>query len=639
MPDKYDVPLMYRSQIEGRCQLQRILKKEELIKVANEDKIAPKQYAERWTDEWLKVHEDQVIPKNSISSSENGPKEYEISWRFVRNGGQDKAMIRPTIGAFGLPFYPGSSMKGAFRQGCTTQEQRDLYCGKELEDGKFQPGILRFHGGYPVNENWKQNLVDIVHPQQGWQVKVKNATTKPERESAYALISLYKPKINFGISSQLSETNWEEVWQIWEKALGAGIGCRVSSGYGQTNKITGDVLYEVKLQGQGAASKLLDNGSEFRPNIFRAALRGHALRIFGGLNQALAEDIVDELFGGIRSGKEKVGLLGMAFVPDSPKWRSADPKDPEEAYDVTGKLIWRLSGKLKESEDRDSLAELVKKLTQFAMLLGGFGKSWRRADHRIFYPTYTKHLIGCHWEWMKDSDNEVRDLKDVDKLINQVQEAAKQWMNKRGFEVKQLPASQPTPTPAPAPVQNDSRNQNLKRPVPRSVIQQAKPAETEVWREAWRKDNVQVWGRIAENSLKSLVIPWLHSSERQAQQRGNHHHNQNRKPVNQSNVLALQKPDKPSNQNARPVIYRTSVTGRVKDKSKSNEPTQIGRLWHRMYPVGNLIKDVHNASKTKGKPVPCLELLTIFPDGSDEFNNFLKFLKSEPGGFKRLWPQ
>ncbi|PSB53930.1 RAMP superfamily protein [filamentous cyanobacterium Phorm 6] len=607
------VPLMFQAQAKGRSQLQ----------------YAAVNDAQKCVSEWT----NQTYSKAPYlgESDSNKTKTYQIQWRFVTNGGQFDGIIFPALGAFGLPFYPGSSMKGAFCQACTEDQKQRYRLTKDLDE----PSFLRFHGGYPVND-WTQKLVDIVHPQQDFQVK------NDAKHGAYALVSLYKPKINFGISSQLANTNWKEVWEIWEKALGTGIGCRVSSGYGQTNKITGDVLYEVKLQGQGAASKLLDDGLEFRHNIFRAGLRGHALRIFGGLNQAKAEDVVDELFGGIRSGNEKVGLLGMAFVPDYPDWRSADPKDPEEAYDVTGKLIWRLSGKLEKSEDRDSLAELVKKLTQFAMLLGGFGKSWRRADHRIFYPTYTKHLIGCHWEWMKDSDNEVRDLKDVDKLINQVQEAAKQWMNKRGFEVNQLPASQPAPTHAPAPVQNDSRTPNLKRPVHRPVIQQAKAAETEVWREAWRNDNVQVWGRIAENSLKSLVIPWLHSSEtssNRTQERGNYHQNPPKKSLNQSNNLAFQRTPNSENKNARPVIYRTSVTGRVKDEKKSNEPTQIGRLWHRMYPVGNLIKDVHNASKTKGKPVPCLELLTIFPDSSDEFKNFLTFLKSEPGGFKRLWPQ
>lgn len=601
------VPLMFQAQTKGRSQLQ----------------YAAVQDAQKCVSQWT----NQTYPDapDLDRNASNQTKTYQIQWRFVTNGGQFDGIIFPALGAFGLPFYPGSSMKGAFCQACTEEQKQRYRLTKDLDE----PSLLRFHGGYPVND-WTQKLVDIVHPQQDFQVK------NDASHGAYALISLYKPKINFGISSQLAETNWEEVWQIWEKALGAGIGCRVSSGYGQTNKITGDVLYQVELRGQGAASKLLDNGLEFRPNIFRAALRGHALRIFGGLNQAKAEDLVDELFGGIRSGKEKVGLLGMAFVPDYPEWRSADGKD---GYDVTGKLIWRLSGKLEKSEDRNSLAELVKKLTQFAMLLGGFGKSWRRADHRIFYPKYTKHLIGCHWEWMKDSDNEARSLEDVNKLINQVREAAKQWMKKRGFEVKQLPASQPAP--APAPVQNDSRNPNLKRPVHRPVIQQAKAAETEVWREAWREDIVQVWGRT-ENALKSLVIPWLHSSETSknpTQERGNYDRNAPKNSLNQSNNLALQRTPNPSNKSARPVIYRTSVTGRVKNRDKSEDPTQIGRLWHRMYPVGNLLKDVDNASKTKGKATAYLELLTIFPDGSDEFKNFLMFLQSEPGGFKRLWPQ
>jgi len=622
------VPLMFQAQAKGRSQLQ----------------YAAVQDAQECVSQWTNQTYAEAPDLGESDSKRTKP--YQIQWRFVTNGGQFDGMIFPALGAFGLPFYPGSSMKGAFCQACTEEQKQRYRLAKDLDE----PSLLRFHGGYPVND-WTQKLVDIVHPQQNFQVK------SDASHGAYALISLYKPKINFGISSQLADTNWKEVWEIWEKALGAGIGCRVSSGYGQTNKITGNVLYEVELRGQGAASKLLDSGLEFRPNIFRAALRGHALRIFGGLNQAKAEDLVDELFGGIRSGKEKVGLLGMAFVPDYPEWRSADGKD---GYDVTGKLIWRLSGKLEKPEHsnlsseqktlvikqhRDSLAELVKKLTQFAMLLGGFGKSWRRADHRIFYPTYTKHLIGCHWEWMNDRHNQVRELKDVDILINQVQEAAKEWMEKRGFEVKQLPAT-PSPPPAPAPVtapvQDDPNKPKLKRPLYKPpAVQKSETDQKEVWREAWRKDNVQVWGRTADNSLKSLVIPWLHSSESstQAQPRGNHNHNQIRRPVNQSNSLALQRKPNPSNRNTRPVIYRTSVTGRVKDEYKSDEPTQIGRLWHRMYPLGNLLKDVNNASKTKGKPTPCLELLTIFPDGSDEFNNFLKFLQSEPGGFKQLWPK
>ena len=542
------VPLMFQAQAKGRSQLQYI----------DKNKQPQEQDSYKWAAQWT----EQAYPSPPDFGDKTSTKTYQINWRFVTNGGQFEGIIFPALGAFGLPFYPGSSIKGAFCQACTEEQKQRYRLTKDLDE----PSLLRFHGGYPVND-WTQNLVDIVHPQQKWQVKTHDTHKKPTGETGFALISLCQPVLEFGISSLLSETDWDEIWSIWEKALGDGIGCRVSSGYGQTNKITGDVLYQVELRGQGAASKLIDNKFEFRPNIFRASLRGHALRIFSGLNQALAEDVVDELFGGIRSGKEKVGLLGMAFVPGDPEWRSADRKD---AYDVTGNLIWRLSGKLEKPEDKGSLVELVKKLTQFAMLLGGFGKSWRRADHRIFYPTYTKHLIGCHWDWVNDSDNQVGTLDDAASLIQEMQEAAKKWMEKRGFKIQQIPVSRlpvplPTPVqyprspiPAPAPVQDNSKpnlqrpvprptivqdnsKPNLQRPVARAAAQQTKATESEIWREAWREDNVQVWGWTAE---KSLVIPWLHSSETPKNlpsPKGNSYQNQSKKSLNQSNSLKCQR--------------------------------------------------------------------------------------------------
>jgi hypothetical protein len=50
---------------------------------------------------------------------------------------------------------------------------------------------------------------------------------------------------------------------------------------------------------------------------------------------------------------------------------------------VEGELIWHLTQTL-ATEERDALTKLIAALTRFAMLLGGFGKSWRRADHRLF---------------------------------------------------------------------------------------------------------------------------------------------------------------------------------------------------------------------------------------------------------------
>ncbi|MGB3655796.1 MAG: RAMP superfamily CRISPR-associated protein [Rivularia sp. (in: cyanobacteria)] len=622
MPDKYDVPLMYRAQLEGRSQLHRIYKQRDLEEIAQEEGLTKaEQYSVRWVNQWLEVQsavENSYHPfldNDSEETTQFETKDYTISWRFVTNGGKDDGIIRPLIAASGLPFYPGSSMKGAFCKACT-EEQKQLY---QLMGNEDKPSLLRFHGGYPIND-WKKQLVDIVHPQQKWQVQTMDTTIKPDNESAFALISLYKPTIKFAISSQLTDTNWDEIWQIWEKALGYGIGCRVSCGYGLADKITGDVLYQVKLHGIGASSKLLDRQSEFRPNVFRAALRGHALRIFSGLNPSQAEEIVDELFGGIRSNQERVGLLGMAFHQSSLDSFFANESD---VYDVSGNLIWLLLRKLENSEHRPYLQKLVEKLTQFAMLLGGFGKSWRRADHRIFYPKYTKHIIGCHWEWVDENNSStVNSLDDAKKIIRETVDIAKEWMKKRNFEIKNSVTTE-LPKSTSEPKQNDPKHPQLIRPVPRPVKKKNQTTHTIEWREAWYPENVQVWGRIAKDALDSKVIHWLHSSRQgeNQQYQKNNYHNQPKKSQNQSIPLALQKASKPTNAaSGRPSIYRTSLTGRLQDKRKS-EPTQIGRLWHRMYPLQD---DRY------------LELITIFPKGCSEAESLIKWLSYQKE-WKQVW--
>jgi CRISPR-associated protein Cmr6 len=245
MPSKNDVPLMYRAQMEGRCQLHRIYRPKDLTEIQKQEGLKePQQYSERWVNQWLEVQPNvenrtnypldistnepqsfinqdskshvQINPLNNNNHEQTTNQyyqthKYQISWRFVINGGKDDGIIRPLIGAFGLPFYPGSSMKGAFREACQREETAkrlppgtgDRYCGTSTtnsDDDNSQPGILRFHGGYPINHNWHKNLVDIVHPQQDFQVK-ENAP-----HSAYTLISLHQPEIEFTIST----TNQEE---------------------------------------------------------------------------------------------------------------------------------------------------------------------------------------------------------------------------------------------------------------------------------------------------------------------------------------------------------------------------------------------------------------------------------------------
>lgn len=571
IPEAYrEVPMIFRAQVSGRSQLHFLDRKK---KDAGE-----KQDVQLWAEQWIDKAEFISREKaQDIQTATYGAKSYQMAWRFVTNGGQDDGMIRPVIGARGIPFYPGSSMKGAFRQTCERAEQsRELqfgscseYCG---DDSEITPGILRFLGAYPVND-WTENLVDLVHPQQGWQVKTQETNAKPKGESAYALASLYKPTLRFEISSTkpLASEQWAEIWRVWEQALAAGLGSRVSAGYGQIEAAPSQVLYRVHLKGQGQAAKLIDGTGEFRPNIFRAALRGHALRIFGGLTNAdIAEQLVEQLFGGVH-GKGTIGLLRLDFQVHHLELKPFGQDAYEQsAYDVEGEVIWSLTRPLTDTRQTEILQNLIKDLMWFAMVLAGFGKSWRRADHRLFYTheneDYEK-LIGCHWQWSGEIDRKsalrVWKPSKIGGFIDSVLETAKYWMQSQGVV--------PDPNNHPD------------------------------WREAWHPAHVKIWGRIAKTKEECEAIIWLH------------------KPYQQK-------------------IFRTDKEKTIKASSVTGQVGQIGRLWHRMYSPTVLLSRTSSTEKMKVKPTRrYLELLTIFPDDSKESVDFLEFLNTNPYGFEQLW--
>lgn len=554
------IPMMYRAQIAGRCQLQRIVKE-----VSEQD-------CERWTSEWLKMVSSQP-PKFGEGIRVQS---YAINWRFVTNGGQDDGIVRPVIGARGYPYYPGSSMKGVFRRVCTVK-QAQRYCGGDSGQGDFTPGLLRFHGGYPVDNNWPTHLIDMIHPQQDWQVK-----SNQKSSGAFAQISLYQPTLKFGISSivPLEESEWQTIWKIWEKALSAGIGCRVSAGYGQPKTKKANLSYKPGLKGQGMASKLVNGEAEFRPNMFKAALRGHALRLFGGLTTAeTAEALVQELFGGVKDGAT-VGLLNVTFQfsPDDLKMEEFGRESYKvSAYGVQGQLCFSLTKELPE-EQKKVLLKVIKALTRFAMVFGGFGKSWRRADHRLFYPEYydggrAKPLIGCHWQWYGEASliNNTRygvtNIKEVSTFIDRVRNDLKMWMKQQGV----------SPNPNKCAVS---------------------------WREVWHPEIVQVWGRLAEDAEDSRAIEWLHKPYFPAIRKG---------------------------QSSNRTIKSSSITGKM---------GKIGRIWHRMYPIVKLENDPSNSQPYLARSTNrYLELFTFFPsDDLDQHEEkFLDFLEYEQTMFQLLW--
>jgi CRISPR-associated protein Cmr6 len=467
MSDSDRIPLMYQAQIPGRCQIQR--------------KIDGSHWqAYDWVDEWQVGCDRKNIPKFAAHVQ---TQEYKFTWRIMTNSGQDAGVIRPVMGERGWAYFPGSSMKGAFLRACRkkcTAAEVQRFCGGNGDDGEMHPGILRFQGGYPTNNLWLDNsLVDTVHPQEDWQVKDQSP------HSALVQISLYEPKFRFGISSTeaLDAEEWTKIWEVWATALERGIGTRVSAGYGQIKAHGESRLLTVGLQGQGLASQRLDKKGEFRPNMFKAALRGHTRRLFSGItDDTTADSLTKQLWGGISGGGDDgmVGLLGVAFEAFSLELDAYryGRNNIMPTYDTGDLSLHILMMKEVSEQERKELANFVGLLIQFSMLLGGFGKSWRRVDHRRFLPQYLnqKPMIGCHWEFMARSHKRYipvnRQMTNITLFLDKVQEKLMTF-----------------PMFANAP-QKKAPQGNL--------------------REAWRKGRVEVWGRIALDRDDSMAVRWFH---------------------------------------------------------------------------------------------------------------------------------
>ncbi|MBD2626967.1 RAMP superfamily CRISPR-associated protein [Trichormus variabilis] len=598
MSDSDLVPLMYRAQIEHRGKIQY---------TGNRGQQEEDQPASKWLNQWLKgcppvpKAPDENVPKWKQKPQQTKVKipqfganvhtwEYTQSWRFVTNSGQDEGIIRPVIGAKGIPFYPGSSMKGAFLRACQQIAPDKLldYCGGEVEEiiaGKTQkktkPGVLRFHGGYPVDMSWgnTKRLLDLVHNQEERQVM------RNENSSAKVQISLYQTKFKFGISRIKNNTHihvdWNLVEKIWERALSDGIGSRTSAGYGRFEKIqdqnkifvsSSKVLASVNLSGRGIVSTLLNGTTEFRPNMFKAALRGHTLRLLAGVtNDETTQRLTKELWGGFLQCNEEsgsiVGKFGIDFqvkelLPDRHTY-TPPAKRPQtmHLYNLKSGRLDIFAAKSSSEKDREFLTLLIK----FSLLLGGFGKSWRRVHHDLFYQSYfdnnDKPMIGCHWLFTKLSESADYcitaprgELDNIKTFLATIPDTVRNYFN--------LP----------------STNNHVNN-----------------WREVWHPQKVQVWGRIAEDKNDSQAVEWFHLDN---------------------------------------FIKRTELTGRIGNRE---DPSKVSRIWHRMYPLYVKVDGQIMHKKNGDGNYKYVELLTIFtPDDLPKARDFLTFL-NKGKNFTKLW--
>jgi len=469
------VPMEYRAQIEGRCQRQR-------IKEPSSRPAGWRPDIQIWIDEWV----ERVDSTTPFTTAGLRIVEAQIDWRLISNSGVDEGVIRSVIGAGGWPLIPGSGIKGLFRRACPP-ERLLRWCGSPCAAGDLSPGILRFHGAWPAqperpeDPDWTQGLLDVAHPQQNWQVGFSNGG---EGHSAFGVASLFRPKLRIGLSTtdpSLSEAEWQEILITLKRSLQAGIGGRSCVGYGSTGKLSGDVLFQCGIEGQGPAAKLLDGTPEFRPNMFRSAIRGMALRLFGGLTDAMtAQRVVGRLFGSLgKQDGQNVGLLATAYTEAEVHLGSyGQGKWVQPIYATSGLLQWRQMRPASKHEDMTLLADLLAALHGLTMGLAGFGRGWRRPDHRIFLSDYGRTPIGCHWQWSDPAQLppwiHVQSPSELTQLLQRAQKLASRWLQATGVDPGQ-----------PAP-----------------------------WREVINHQRMRIWTREGSDINDARAIEWFHWAAR-----------------------------------------------------------------------------------------------------------------------------
>ena len=455
----------YRAQLPGRCQRQYI----------NKPKDAPPGWRapiQEWIDQWV----ERVDRTSPFTTAGLHITEAQIDWRLISNSGVDEGVIRPVIGAGGWPLIPGSGIKGLFRRACPSA-QLERWCGSPCAPGELSPGILRFHGAWPVDAGWMGGLLDVAHPQQNWQLGFNNGR---ESHSAFGVVSLHRPKLQIALSCTdpaISEAEWLDIEATLRTALQQGIGGRTCVGYGSSGTISGDLLFQCELAGQGPAAKLLDGTAEFRPTMFRAAIRGMALRLFGGLcDDVTARQVVGRLFGSLsREEGQNVGLLATAYtdaITELGSYGRGSWQQP--TYATTGRLQWRLMRRFRNNESEALLTDLLAALHGLTMSLGGFGKGWRRPDHSIFYSSYGKTPIGCHWQWSAPEQLptwvHVQSSADLTQLLQHARDLSRRWLEATG-------------------------------------VRAGGPAR---WREVLHPQTMRIWARRASDPDNAEAILWFH---------------------------------------------------------------------------------------------------------------------------------
>jgi hypothetical protein len=291
----------------------------------------------------------------------------------------------------GVPYIPGSSVRGAFLhwlqvkwQDLSTAEQEFWSTLLTANRQSWQPRTIRFE-----SIRLKNLKPFPLNPQQSWQVFNQKSNKlgiqwqvsphHPPRPSPdrFCLQVLLKD------NPTVEQKSWLEN-RLTEMLQEQGLGRGTASGFGRLAKSVPSGQWELQLTGmkpgvQPHSPKDKQIGKyRWSPQVLRANLRGYFTRLaLYLLNCDRAEKLTSIIFGGLGCPAQ---LTLTSYLAQVVKPRPGDiPSNsytniPAQVADQT----WRISVNC-----NSPFQDLVGGLLDLASRLGGMGPGWRRPPHQL----------------------------------------------------------------------------------------------------------------------------------------------------------------------------------------------------------------------------------------------------------------
>ncbi|NJL62875.1 MAG: CRISPR-associated protein Cmr6 [Methylacidiphilales bacterium] len=326
-----------------------------------------------------------LTEKTRQLADENGILSVNFPWR-LRVGGMRgfRELLLPVFHpVYGISYIPSASLKGAVL--AWARNKKDIE-KKTIENllGTLDGGIgcVQIFDAFPTAPCLD---IDMTNPQ--WHWDKKNLSIIKYKPEPHHLLSMKSPSLIIGINRTKRGTQEDvKIVKGWlEEALKAGIGSRVSAGYGRTalhSSLPHSSSYKFQLWTQGIYGADTEK-LEFRPVALRGMLRYWFRTVALGIySPSQCKELEATLFGTIEP-KSKEGTTRISVEFNQTKNSSNNnQKRPDECQGTI----------LLEAKSEEHL-KLITQLLQLSSHLGGIGKGSRRPLHWN-HPRFR----GCHLE-------------------------------------------------------------------------------------------------------------------------------------------------------------------------------------------------------------------------------------------------